>query len=771
MPSKSTITRAGEGPAYLPAAIAATLVFVLYLITLAPSVAMWDTGEYMAAVKVLGLPHPPGNPFFMLLGHAFALLPIPVSYAARVNILAALASACSAGFWFLITESIAARWIEMKWQRIVIASVATLLGATAFTVWNQSVVNEKVYPVSLLFVTIISWLTIKWIRDPDDPRSGRLIILVAFLLGLGYANHPAGFLAAPAVALAILVRKRGMAGAGVIAGVGVLAILLRVAGASDMVQTLVIAAAGAGAAIYAIGLRLSLVSFGVLLLGLTPFIYEPVRAAHFPGINEGAPTACTTTLEVSCTFKAVTFQRLKANINREQYGQKVERGAPYTVQVGMWWLYYKWQWLRDLHGDHPALQLFLALIFLILAFTGGYVHWKEDRETFWYFGPLMLTMTLLLIYYLNFKYGWSQDPGNHDVAREVRDRDYFYIWSFSAWGIWAALGLELVWSKLAATIAGGISDASEKNPEPAANRFSRALMIASPVLLIALVPLFGNWKYAPRAGHTFTQQWARDYLNSLEPYAIVVTNGDNDTFPLWYAQEVEGVRRDVTVAVSTYLDTDWFVRQMIRRPVADYDSVHGPAIFRGKVWKKPSGPPLHMTFAQADSIPDYIEFRSPQVFQRGSMKLTIPAGYLTRGEIIVLRLIDDTMGERPIYLSTGAESGLGLEPYLLTQGFVQKVLPEPVKETPLTQKISGLYLDVPRTKDLWFTVYRAPDALIREGDWVDRPSYGIPYTYAFTGAILAESLDRLGDTSDGMKIIGKVKQIVKAAHIEGFPVE
>ncbi|HJP60974.1 MAG TPA: DUF2723 domain-containing protein, partial [Gemmatimonadaceae bacterium] len=90
-------------PGYTAAAIAAALVFTLYLLTLSPTVAMWDTGEYMAAVKVLGIPHPPGNPFFMLLGHAFASLPIPVSYAAKINIMAALASAISAGLWFLIT--------------------------------------------------------------------------------------------------------------------------------------------------------------------------------------------------------------------------------------------------------------------------------------------------------------------------------------------------------------------------------------------------------------------------------------------------------------------------------------------------------------------------------------------------------------------------------------------------------------------------------------------------------------------------------------------
>src|SRR6476619_46600 len=126
----------GYQPSYIPAAIAAGLVFVLYLLTLAPSVAMWDTGEYMAAAKVLGIPHPPGNPFFMLLGHVFASLPIPVSYAAKINIMAALASACSAGFWFLVTERIVARWIDDRWQRRVVAGIATLLGATAFTVWN-----------------------------------------------------------------------------------------------------------------------------------------------------------------------------------------------------------------------------------------------------------------------------------------------------------------------------------------------------------------------------------------------------------------------------------------------------------------------------------------------------------------------------------------------------------------------------------------------------------------------------------------------------------
>ncbi|MDP9278231.1 MAG: DUF2723 domain-containing protein [Gemmatimonadota bacterium] len=725
-------------PSYIPAAIAAGLVFVLYLLTLAPSVAMWDTGEYMAAAKVLGIPHPPGNPFFMLLGHAFASLPIPVSYAARINIMAALASACSAGFWFLITERIVARWIVERWQRLVVAGLATLIGATAFTVWNQSVVNEKVYTISLLFFTIVSWLMIQWIEEPDAPGADRILILIAFLLGLGYSNHPAGFLPLPAAGVALLmVRWRT---------------LLR--------------------------WKLVLAALGALIIGLTPFIYEPVRAAYFPPINEGAPTGCNTKLEASCTFTTLTKDRLMANINREQYGQKLERGAPYSAQVGMWWLYFKWQWVRDSHQTMQALQFIVAFVFLALGLVGGYVHWQRDRKTFWYFGPLMFTMTLALIYYLNFKYGWSQGLGNpdlRDVAREVRDRDYFYIWSFSAWGVWAAIGLSFLWEQLAHVLGG---EETEEERSAARNRSGvpswpsrRGFILAAPILLIALIPFAANWRFASRAGHHFTQEWASDYLNSLEPYAIVITNGDNDTFPLWYAQEVEGVRRDVTVAVTTYLDTDWFVRQMIRRPVETYDAAKGPAIYRNQQWKKPSGPPLKMTFADADAIPEYIQIQQPQIFRQGDITLNIEPGYLVRDELVLLRLIKDAFPERPIYLSTGGGGRLteSLQPYLLSQGFVQKLMDKPLTETAATPRISGLFIDVDRTKALWNDVYRAPQSLIKEGDWIDRASFGIPYTYAFTGAILAQAMSERGDEKSAGAIKERVRAIVKAARIEGFP--
>src|SRR3982750_3972227 len=194
-------------PSSLAATIASFAVFVLYLLTLAPTTAMWDTSEYITAAYTLGLPHPPGNPLFVLIGRVFAILPIAPTVALRINLLAAICSAVSAGMRFLITERVLVSWFVERWQRILGGVIAALIGATAFTVWNQSVVNEKVYTVSLVGIAIISWLMVRWCDQPDGRRADRILVLVAYLLGLGYANHMAGMLAGPAAALAVIIRR------------------------------------------------------------------------------------------------------------------------------------------------------------------------------------------------------------------------------------------------------------------------------------------------------------------------------------------------------------------------------------------------------------------------------------------------------------------------------------------------------------------------------------------------------------------------------------
>src|SRR5689334_1003228 len=695
-------------PSYLAGGIVTLVVLVLYLVTLAPSTAMWDTSEYIAAAYTLGLPHPPGNPLFVLIGRVFAIIPIfGPNVATRVNVLAALCSAVSAGMWFLVTERVLVGWFPQRWQRITGGVIAALIGATAFTVWNQSVVNEKVYTVSLVGIAIISWLMIRWSDDPDGRKADRILVLVAYLLGLGYANHMGGMLAAPAAALAVVVRRPRT--------------LLR--------------------------WKVLLACAGALIFGITPFAMQPIRAAWNPPLNEGEPTACREGLKFSCTFSQGTYDAFMYNFNRGQYGKPElnDRQAPYTAQVDMWWFYFKWQWFRDPQLKIQWLQGLFGGLFLVLGLFGGWVHYQRDRRSFWYFGMYMLTVTLILITYLNFKYGSSQSPELGDsVPREVRDRDYFFLWSFSAWGVWAALGLMYIWENLAA-LFGTVEVRYAREAVYLPTRDS--LLKTSPILLLAGIPFVMNLHTAPRRGQTYTRDFAHDLLNSVEPYGVLVVVGDNDTFPLWYAQQVEGFRKDVVVANTSLLNTDWYTRQLIRRPVYDYDEAKGPAIYRGKKWVKPVGPPLKMTPSEADSVPAYMIVDKPVGLGAGDLKWTLDPkkmsgdgngnGLLQRADIFVLRMISDAWPGRPIYFSRTSgpyARELGLGDLVLTQGLAAKVFLPPKESKGDTLYVQGDgWIDVGRTKALWSQVFQAPKSLVRRGDWIDQPSIGIPYLYFATG--------------------------------------
>ena len=704
-----------DAPPYRVAALVGLVVFALYVLTLGPSTAMWDTSEYIAAAKTLGIPHPPGNPVFVLVAHAFAALPLPVSYAARVNLLAATTSAISAALWFLVAHRSLAGWTLTRTPRIVIAVACAWIGATAFTVWNQSVVNEKVYTLAMLGLSASSWAALRWHDAPaQSRRADAFLLLVAYLCGLGYANHPAGFLPLPAFCLFVLLRRPATA------------------------------------------LRIKLVAAAAVLLfvGLTPFAFMPIRAAHFPGMNQGEPTACLSGPKLDCTFSEETYSRVSGIIQREQYGGHAvaERQAPIGAQVGMWWLYFKWQWMRDAWTEHPFAQFVLAVLFLGLGLLGGVVHFRRDRASFSYVAPLIFTLTPLLIVYLNFKYGHSQALELGDsVPREVRDRDYFYLWSFATWGLWAGLGLGAIWQWMASR---------------AGKATARSWQLASPVLLIALVPLVTNVWDASRKGQTFTADWARDLLQSVEPYGILITAGDNDSFPVWYAQQVEGVRRDVTIALIPYLNMPWYAHQLIRARVSDYDG-SGVASYAAIAGTKPTGPVISLTPAQADSLPPYVQLSQAAGFEQGGIRATIPAGFITRDQLMVLQFIRDAFPRRPIHFSIGPYAqALGLGDYVVTQGLTQKLLDSPAKDNPAYMRYPGGYVDVTRTEELWRR-YQAPGALLRQGRWLDDASVSIPAAYMQTGQILAYGVSARGDSTRADSLMLQVQAMAKAAKLGG----
>jgi len=272
------------------------------------------------------------------------------------------------------------------------------------------------------------------------------------------------------------------------------------------------------------------------------------------------------------------------------------------------------------------------------------------------------------------------------------------------------------------------------------------------VLVLALIPLWGNHLTAPRKGETLARDFAFDLLQSVEPYGVLVTAGDNDTFPLWYAQEVERVRQDVTVVNLSLANTDWYVRQLQRRPLATFDSTQAPAIYRGRSWPKPTGKLLTFsdTYVRDSLQPVYWLGEHKTYANLGGVTVTLDPQqlgrqYLERADVIVLQAIRDQIGKRSIYYSRTVgpyADQFGLGGYLEGQGFARKLRRQPLAESDSIKLLPVFgFVNLPRTEALAFGVYHADAAgRRRPRGWVDRPSEGILATYGLLYQSLAQAL-------------------------------
>ncbi|HYW13603.1 MAG TPA: DUF2723 domain-containing protein, partial [Longimicrobium sp.] len=414
-----------HSPPYRWAAAAAVALFALYAVTLAPTTAFWDTSEYIATAHILGIPHPPGNPLFVLLARAWELLlsPLGLPVAVRINLFSAFMSAGAAFFWFLLVHRILAFLTPSETVRRVGAFAAVWVSGTAFTVWNQSNVNEKVYTVTLFTIALMSWLAFLW-RDQVEEHRGQknrrwhddnAILLVIFILALSVGNHLMAFLAAPALLVFLLLVKP---------------------------------AALANWKLYPW-------MAGVAVLGLCVQLYLPIRANQDPVINEAAPKCASA---MSSFTAVVTMGKmdgdcpdLGAALRRDQYQKpdwKSQRMAPFTNQMANFFQYFDWQWSRSLSGTDGyfgSARAPLTLVFFLLGVWGAIEHYRRDRKSFWYVAVLFFTLSVGLVIYMNFKNGYMQAQQTGLQSSEVRERDYFYIITFSVWGLWVGVGLTTLW--------------------------------------------------------------------------------------------------------------------------------------------------------------------------------------------------------------------------------------------------------------------------------------------------------------------------------------
>ncbi len=660
-------------PPYLAAAVVFAVILALYVLTVAPTTQFWDTSEYIAAAKVLGIPHPPGNPLFVLLASVWGMLPLAAHYALRINLLAAATTAAAAGFLFLVAERMLASSTALpRWLRLLTAGAGSLVGAASFTVWNQATVNEKTYTISLLSIALVMWLIVRWADRPADQRD-RYLVLTAYLLMLTTANHLMGLLGAPLVVVYLLWTEPG--------------VLVR--------------------------WRLWVAIALAVVVAASVWTFLPIRAAHYPPINEGEP---------------VTWQALKDVLLRVQY-QKPPlsvRQSDFLSQLGMWVQYFAWQYAKDWGASAGA---FFAVIFAGIGVAGAWRQVRRDPRAGFAMLALMFTITVVLVYYLDFKYGFSYRPGDN-LPREVRERDYFFVASFLLWGIWVAIGLGALLENVASWLAAWAPD-------------ERRWHLAAPALALCLVPVLGNRISASRAGETFPRDFAIDLLQSVEPYAILITAGDNDTFPLWYAQEVEGVRRDVIIANQSLMNTDWHLRQMNRRPTYPFDSAGAAPPYRGRSWSPPTTKPFSLSDRQLDALPEVYPLSRRSEFRVDSLAIVLQPTDLLRSDLATLQLIRDNLGKRPVYFSRttgGYPDDMGFTPYLVTQGLARKLMPAPVRAAPglVFDRRLG-WMDLDRTRSLLFEVYHSQSVARRRPlGWVDKASESMLVVYGLTYAVYAD---------------------------------
>jgi tetratricopeptide (TPR) repeat protein len=278
--------------------------------------------------------------------------------------------------------------------------------------------------------------------------------------------------------------------------------------------------------------RVIALALALMAVGYSTHVYLPIRAAQHPAINEGNPS---------------TWSSLRALLEREQYGHTsmFQRRAALGVQLDKeFWRYWKRQWPiapsprqnhPGGHADEPRTYQFVLP--LLLGLLGA---WSQRRERV--SSLVMLSLfafsTVGMIAFLNF------------TDHEVRDRDYFFTTGYHAYAIW--IGMGAVW------LVGWVRE-SFGDPR------QRRIAATAAAVLLGLQPflLMRNlWYTHDRRGNYVAHDYAYDMLAPLAPNSYVFTNGDNDTFPLWYMQEVENFRRDVRVVNLSLLNTDWYIQQL-----------------------------------------------------------------------------------------------------------------------------------------------------------------------------------------------------------------
>lgn len=669
------------------------IAFVVYFLTLESGVSLWDSPEFVAAAARLQIGHPPGAPLYLLLARCASLFaPTPHSIPFATNLLSALCSALAVGFLADVIRRLAKRLLPSNEAPFpLLRAAAAVVGALTFaftdTFWHSALETE-VYALSLLLTILVFWTMLRWEEAlrTSPPLASRWLLLTIYLLGLSLGVHFLTLLTIPPLVLfyyfarypfrwrsffvALLVGVGGLAvllyfflpgalfvlqGAGAIT-THLLGISRNVGASVGLLALFLLLAFGAWWAYRCTAPRLHFFFLGLalLLLGYSSYTLVVIRAAANPPLNLGAPAEVAT---------------LKRYLAREQYGhaplypriysQAAEHQSLYAFWANgvqepptladnlrytvayqcnhQYWRYFLWNFLgrqddvlnttsSSMHGNAlsgiaPLDALFLgdqtqlspamrrsvarqplyALPLLFGALGIGFLFFRSPR----YHAVLLLGFLftgLAIALYLN------------DTPLQPRERDYVYVGSFALFAIPVGLALLPLYVFLKKHLERRIATAL-------------TLLVSLPLPLLLLCT---NYASHDRSGRYFAQELAHNYLAGLPPQALLFTEGDNDTYPLWYLQQVEGFRTDVRVCNIGLLSLPWY-REQLRQRVYNAEPLHFPPF---------------------------------------------PAGPLPASEVL-FELMQHA-GVRPVYFTAVPRHYIaGIEPYLAFEGLTYRFQPHP----------------------------------------------------------------------------------------------
>ncbi len=715
---------------------------ITYLLTVAPTVSFWDCGEFIACANIMGIPHPPGTPFFMIMGRAFIVLfGFFSDVAYRINLLSVLSSAGAVACTFLFTEKLLSLILTEKRTTFITATggmVAAFLLTFSDTFWFNAV-EAEVYGIAMFIVMLISWLSLLWVDEMDTGKGERFLLLICYLAFLGIGFHLYTVMTIPAIlVLMLLIYPKSRVNFPLwVTGTGLMSVIYK-AGSFVYIALALLVIMGAGYLIsqdkaWKKRWSLSMWFCIIALIGYSTHAYIPIRSALDPRIDENNPEIPLTKI-----FDRSAWSTYESFVERKQYGSESmlerafhRRGSVWNqvfthphMGYGGYMLaqYLPWKVgagrseivdnkylgkaaftpeendpVRILGMDFKSQsevippytkrnwQVFWFVLFHIPMLWGGIMAYKRNRNFGIYILLLYFMASAGLIFYMNFSDGIRPDMGPYkqwvsqganisappqNVYMEVRERDYFYAPSY--------MFMSVLFGLSAAFLLVRLRERQKSNDGSIVKGTGIALMVVS-----FIVPAISNYEVHNRSKVWVPFDYAKNLLESCRPNSILFTNGDNDTFPLWFMQEAMNVRKDVRVVNLSLANTNWYIRQLIEQE---------PKVILGYT---------------ADQI-DALEYqmnpsKSSVDYKLGKTGLSVTLEgndkkpYYKVQDLMVMTIVQNNYPKRPVHfaITVSDPNMMGLEKYMEMEGMVYT----------LTNDLKHKEINVERSAHLADSVY------------------------------------------------------------------